>query len=378
MRLLSLTLAALCAALYGAGALYFYAQERSARSSSERAGIAAADLQHPEALLEVASDSLGENDFSERPLSYLRRALEGLPSFYQPAYLLAAYHGNRFEQPERTHRAFLAALRRYPANGRLHFAYAQWLLGSGAAHSDPEAHLRTALRLEPELTAQALAIARRQGIPPERWTALMPGGPDAARELALAFRRAGREAQALNALRAMLPGLSDPSAFRDAASWALEWGQPDVALEVAQRWQQLEDERGRGSDTIGPGLLTARIHLVRGDLQAADAVFRATRERAETILGPSSLPVLELLCALGYEHLSRGRTALAESLFAEAAVLAPAHAPALLGLARTYSQRRQTASAIEQYERLLRLEPGNAEAELELGQLLLEMGSGAR
>jgi tetratricopeptide (TPR) repeat protein len=176
----------------------------------------------------------------------------------------------------------------------------------------------------------------------------------------------------------MLPWLSDPSAFRDAASWALEWGQPDVALEVAQRWQQLEDERGRGSHTIGPGLLTARIHLVRGDLEAADAVFRATRERAEKIAGPSSLPVLELLCALGYEHLSRGRTALAESLFAEAAVLAPAHVPALLGLARTYSHGRQTASAIEQYERLLRLEPGNAEAERELGQLLLEMGSGAR
>jgi len=366
VRALSLCLVGLLTALYSSGAFYLYVQERWARSPSEAATIPLAEVQNPEAILGVAQEALGRDDFSAGPLPYLSRSLAELPSAYQPAYLLAAYHANRFEEPERTGQAFAAAIRRYPANGRLHLAYAEWRLGSGTAEGeDPERHLKTAVRLEPELAGEALATLRRHGIPPARWIELVRGGPAAERELVRTLLQEGHPAEAEAVLLEMLPATTDEGFLQEIAALALERNQPALALKLAQRWEE-------ASDSYQAGLFLAKTYLALREQEAAERAFRSSRERAEKRGGPSGMASLEVLCTMGYEYLRRGQTALGQSLFTEAVLLAPAHVPALLGLARTYAQSGRFAPAAEQYQQVLQLDPQNAEAAGELRQLLVE------
>lgn len=381
MRALSLSLAGLLAALYTSGAVYLYTQERWARSASEAASAPLTHLRHPEAVLGVAREALAADDFSARPLPYVHRSLEELPSFYQPAFLLAAYHANRFEQPTRTRQAFAAALRRYPANGRLHLAYAQWLLSRASAgtgsREDSDRHLEAALRLEPDLAEEALATLRRE-IPPARWIELMPETPAAQRQLARTLLREGHLTEAETVLGKMLPTLTDESFLQEAAAWALQQNHTRLALELAQRWEQVESAKTGPSVSYQAGLFLAKTYQAMGDDEAADRAFRETKERVEKTGGPSSLAALDVMCVMGYEYLGRGQAALAQSLFTEAALLSPAHVPALLGLARTYVRSGRIALAVEQYQRLLQLDPQNAEAEGELRQLLVERWSEAQ
>jgi tetratricopeptide (TPR) repeat protein len=62
----------------------------------------------------------------------------------------------------------------------------------------------------------------------------------------------------------------------------------------------------------------------------------------------------------------------AQSLFGEAATIAPRHVPALLGLARTYRWMGDEEEAIEQYKRVLRIDPKNVDGERALANLILK------
>jgi Tfp pilus assembly protein PilF len=73
---------------------------------------------------------------------------------------------------------------------------------------------------------------------------------------------------------------------------------------------------------------------------------------------------------MGYEYLRLGQTMLARSMFLKARSLAPYHAEAWLGLARTYRREGDRRSATEHYEKALALDGKDAVARRELQELL--------
>jgi tetratricopeptide (TPR) repeat protein len=298
--------------------------------------------------------------------------------------LLAAYHANRLEEPERTRAAFEATLERYPANGRLHLAYAQWLWtspsippgqwGSRAGLRDldvatvAEEHLATAIRLEPDLTGQGLELLRRQQVPPERWVEIFPDQKSVRWELLKGFAEAGRQREAVTLLKETIDDWNDIAHLRQAAFWALEWGDAGFALEAARLWQEAERRPG-GSKTsyYQAGLFLAKAHLELGETDEAFRVFRAALGE----VGASSPVGLDLLCSMANEYYRRGQVVLAQSLFTEATAGSPNHVPSRLGLARTSRRMGNDLEAVEHYQKVLQLEPDNAAAEKELGELLL-------
>ncbi len=76
---------------------------------------------------------------------------------------------------------------------------------------------------------------------------------------------------------------------------------------------------------------------------------------------------------MGGEYLNRGEIVLAESLFAEASALSPSYTPATLGLARISHRSGNNERAIAQYQKVLRVDPNNAEAERELARLVTDL-----
>lgn len=381
MRIIVLGVSTLLTLLYVRGAVYFYQQERWAQTP-ELAVVDPSALHHPEATLGMIHRAFGLNNFSDEVLACVDLSLQQIPSFYQPPFLLATYHASRVEEPERIRRGYEAALRRYGSNGRLHLAYAQWLLtsrrhviGGGAGGSDAvqlaEDHVKTALRFEPELTGAALGLLQNNGVPPERWSRLIPTTLPEQRQLVSALARAGHRTEALERLRNLLEENSEVGLLRDASQWALLWGDPELSLESARRWQeaasnQTLDELGRAA------LQVARVHLRRGETEAAYQAFRDALLEIQRRSSESSAAAMELLCGVAYEYLQGGHGVIAESLFGEAATLSPSYVPASLGLARTYRQSGDKAAAIEVYQKVLQLDPENTEAEKELAPLIME------
>jgi Tfp pilus assembly protein PilF len=375
----------LVAALYISGAFYFYSEDRSAWPPGEGGAALEEGVRHPDALLGGARNAMDSNDFSPHVRDMVLRSLGELPSFYQPPFLLAAYYANRLEEPEQTHQAFEDAVKRFPTNGRLHLAYARWLF---KARSIPptgpsgmswvqelrperlaERHMARAIELEPNLARQGLDILRRQRVPPERWAALLPEEDAVQLQLLTALFNEGYREQALGLLRGILTEATDPDILSQASNWALRWGEPSLALEAAERWLEWEQShRGVLSRVHEAGLALARAYLELGENDAAYEAFRDVLNE----VGPSSRAGLELLCSMGTEYLNKRQVVSAQSLFAEAAALAPRYVPARLGLARTYRWMGEDEEAIEEYKRVLRIEPNNAEAERELARLLLK------
>lgn len=375
----------LVAVLYISGAFYFYTEDRSAWPPVESGAAPAHRVRHPEALLGSARDAMGLNDFSPPVRDIVLRSIGELPSFYQPPFLLAAYYANRLEEPEKTHRAFEAAVARFPTNGRLHLAYSRWLFKASSIPPTgtdglswmqelrperlAERHMAKAIALEPNLARQGLDTLRRQRVPPERWAALLPDEETIRMQLLTALFNEGYREEALGLLRGMLTEVTGPDILSQASSWALRWGEPSLALEAAQRWLEWERTEGATLSRIHEaGLAVARAHLELGE---TDAAYEAFRDALDEV-GPSSRAGLELLCSMGSEYLNKRQVVSALSLFGEAATLAPRHVPSLLGLARTYRWMGDEEQAIEEYKRVLRIEPDNAEAERELARLLLK------
>ena len=390
MRTLFAGVCLVLAICYGAGAVFFYSQEHSARNP---AGLTAADLpaiHHPEATLGFVRLKLQRNLASEDLSSALQRLLLQAPSFYQPPLLLALYHADRMDEPDIVKRGFETALYRFPANGRLHATYAEWLLsvrsdlaawsalGESGAPTDPlplaETHIRTALELEPSLTWAVLTAVSRHSVPADRWSALAPSDQQAQRHLLSVLFGGGHDAQALALLREMLTKPQDIAFLRQATGWALQRGEPELALQAATKWEAAEEE-DTNPNTFEWALYVSRAHLALDNPDAAYRSFRDTLKRIESSSGTSSHVGLELLCDMAYEYLGHGEAVLAESLFMEATTLAPNYAPASLGLARVFRRAGDEAAAIEQYQRVLRAEPNHAEAERELQQILVSLSS---
>lgn len=383
MRLALLVPFVASAALYGFGAVYFWEQERLAQSLVEARETPLEALHHPEATLALVRESFDANDYSPNVQLLIERSVRQLPAFYQSPLHIAVYHANRFEEPGRTLRAFEAAVRRYPSNGRLRLDHARWLLMApsllppiedtnpqGRARDlsrEGEMELGLALWLEPELTRAGLETLRRRKVPAERWLQIVPDTVEARRQLVAALAESGERNGALALLRELVPRYVDARHFRQAAAWALSWGDPELALEAVERWQKLGPAaRAFGIEPHEAGLLAARAYLATGDAEAGYETFRATLELVE----PSSRWGLKLLCAMGEEYLRRQQVVLAESIFSEAATYAPAFPDAVLGLARTYDRTGRIDEAVERYDELLRIDPDHAVGWRELGSLL--------
>jgi tetratricopeptide (TPR) repeat protein len=313
------------------------------------------------------------NNFSGAVLPYIHQAIEAAPASFQPPFLLAAFYANRLEEPETVRRAFEVSIARAPTNGRLHLEYAAWLYAAVPERAQTaENHLKTALQLEPELSPRGIRLLSERGVPPERWPELVPDAVKAGPIMLRALIGSHREPEALPLLRKLVtqPGAED--LYPQAARWARDLGDFELALEIGRRWQELETQGERTRQRpFDAGLFLAAVELQMGQSDAAYNRFRLTLKEVEKDFGAGSVPALDLICSMAYEYAGRGQILLAQSLFTEAAALGPRYAPATLGLARMAQRSGDTRGAIAHYERVLALDPGNEQAKRELQPLLL-------
>lgn len=379
MRVVLLGFLIAAGAVYGSGALYFFRHERTSQSLDAARSLPASEIEHPEATLALIRDGMEQRDYSPRVGELVARAEAQVPSFYQPHAYRATYHTARLEAPGRTREAFEAALLRFPANGRLHLDYARWLLmapsvlpGVAGTRDEAERHLHVALELEPRLTPDALATLERYGVPPEHWTDIVPDTLDARRSMVSELARAGHREAALQHLRPLLARTKEAGYQRQAAYWALSWGDPELALEAVHAWRANSEGSAWRIEPHEAGLVEARARLRLGEMDAAFDVFRSTLND----VGPSSSAGLKLLCGMGEEYLRLGRIVLAESVFAEAAGYSPSYPPALLGLARVHRRQGDPMRAIAYYQKALQLDPENAAVKDELLNVMTAAGAG--
>lgn len=383
-RLVAVLLAAL-AVLYGGIAFHLFVQESWV--DEPPAALDPDEVSNPEVALGVAQSRFEANRFREEELALVERAMRQAPSFYQPSFLLATFYASRLERPEMVRAAFEAALDRYPANGRLQLSYGTWLLESRASLDgwrsasepgalrdplpDAEAHLRTAMELEPELAWPALRALSRNRVPPSRWGALVPDHPLARTHLLDALFQAGEIDSVWESLGEDLLSSRDPNVLRRIVRWGLQGERPEIALRAAESWKKLvEESRGDGPDLLEPVLWVSRAHLALDQEDAAYDALATTLEKVESKFGETSRTSLELLCAMGEEYLRRGHVITAEALFQQAVSRRSSYVPALLGLARSLRLRGDDLEAAKRYEEVLRLEPDNAFARQELASLL--------
>ena len=333
---------------------------------------------HPEANLRHLRTSFAKGEYSNELEPYLDRALEQAPSFYQSPFLLAAFYANRLEQPERIEQSFEAAIHRFPANGRLHLTFAEWLLtprmtGPYRAFRETECdrvasresraleHIATATRLEPELDGRTLELLARFRIPFEAWDDLIPREHRKTSLVLQVVDNTVRDAAKRRALlERFLSEASDVAALRSIESYADAWGEPEIALEAARRWHALALERGPTRDVTFATLRLATHYLERGESDRTYELVRTTLmllERQEL-----SEPRADLLTEVAGLYSRHQRFAMAESLFMEAATLTPYRTSVYLGLARNYRAAGELHAARRELDRVLELDPSNESA----------------
>ena len=329
--------------------------------SNEASAQAISDLHHPEATLRVVRQELSSPTPSNNQLARLHRLLRQVPSFpftnarYSLPITTRAVSRIR---PLSINPSSSPSIAFPPMGGftsRTESGYSRpaptWRLGRRSTKVsleplDPldlaKSYLRTAAQLEPALTDRVLAAAERYQVPPNRWGDLVPGNDLGRNTLLSSLFGSKHDAEAFTLLREMLVTSQDLRFFRQATQWALQRGQARLGLEAALKWQDA----------------------------TAYQSFRSALKQIEKASGVSSRASLELLCSMGNEYLNRGDIVLAESLFAEASTLSPSYAPATLGLAKISRRSGNNEQAIAQYQRVLRVDPNNAEAERELARLV--------
>ncbi len=366
---------------YGRSAFYFYEQDLLGEAPEiVRMGLPSV-IQHPEAVLGVIRNAFNSGDYSDKLLPYLDQALREAPSFYQSTLLPTVYRANRVDNPELIRSGFDASVRRFPANGRLHLTYARWLLASKSSVPEEasesirlaQTHLEKALLLEEDLVQQGLTHIRWSGVPVAEWVSLLPDSLPARRQLLQTLVRSGYRAEAVALLENMLESSTEMELLRSAAGWALRWGDPQLALRAALRWQ--EEERASGKDGIQLARATLQVVKANIALDAPDAAHRIYLETLKEMgeQSRSSRPAkLALMNGMGYEYLRQGQTVLARSAFLKARALAPSHLDSSLGLARAYRRTGDLKSAIEQYRRVLELDRAHVAAKKELETLLVD------
>ena len=388
-KLLAVAVAAI-ALLYGAAAYEIFTQERWAEDLPPT--VAIDSLRQPEAVLALTQTRFASNRYRDEELRLVSKAFQEAPSFFEPPFLLAMFRANRSEAPETVRRAFEVALSRYPANGRLQVTYGTWLLESRTslegwadpetpgARRDPlplaEKHLAEGMKLEPELTWNALRELARYRVSPSRWAALVPDAALARTHLLDALFQAGELDAVWSSLREGTLPADDPNVLQRIVHWGLDGKRPDVALDAALRWKKLvEASRGEGPDLLQPTLWAARAYFALGKEEAAYALLASTLESVEAAYGTSSRVSLQFLCAMGDEYLNRGNTLTAESIFAQAVSTSPTHVPALVGLARSLKRSGDLDGALERYQQALRIDPANDQVRLEMKAVVLQMGA---
>ncbi len=241
-------------------------------------------------------------------------------------------------------------------------------------HQTAETHLKSAFLLEPDLIGDGLKLLNWRNVSAERWVELIPDTWPARRRLLSSLAGSGHRTEALALLEEMLQLPQEKEFLGQAASWAVQWGDPRLALEAGERWQaeELANRRG-GSSLARATLAVARVHMTLGDPAAAYQAFRSALDELVGRSGPSSGASLELLTGMATVYLQAGQIVMAQSLFQKATDLAPYHAPAFLGLARTERRAGNLEAAVDQYREALRLEPEDERVTTELDGLLLEM-----
>ena len=358
----------------------------SANPSSPLSSPSHARSGSPEANLRRLRHAFASEQYTDDLEPYLERALAQAPTFYQPPFLLAAFYANRLEQPEKIEAGFEAALTRFPSNGRLHLTFAEWLLtpratepyrayhaDSGKGDDDARErairHVARATSLEPELTRQALDLLLRFRFPMNAWAGVLPDD-ETTRQLIL--QAADRASISRDTRRQLLKSyMSDAvegATLRAVALFGRKWDEPQIALDASGRWHLLALESG-----VGPELTRATLSLAQECLTNAqpDRAYRVVRTTL-TAMEERGLAQdrAELLVGMGDIYLARGRIAMAQSLFTEAATLFPFHAPAYLGLARTHQRAGDRDNAIRELRRVLELEPENSQARTSLDVML--------
>lgn len=388
-KLLALLVTAF-AVVYTAGAVYFFRQERWAREPSSVSADAVHEARHPEAVLGMLQERFARQRFGDDELALVREALHQAPSFYQAPYFLATFHSARLESSTTVRAAFEAALTRYPANGRLHLAYAIWLLESRRSLTgwqdpaeptslrDPlelaETHVSVGMQLEPDLSWKALDVLETYRVPPERWLALTPADPLSRRHLMDVLVNAGHYDAGLELVREAVASSEDGATLERAAILALDANKPELALEAASKWRAaVESERGAGAQTIEAALVMSRAYDAMVEPDASNRVLEDALASVEDRFGSSSRTTLEALCALANEYSNRGQTFAAESFYTQAVSRSPSYVPALVGLARSLSRAGDTERAIARYEDVLRIEPDHAAARRELKAALVKV-----
>ena len=382
MRFVLFGSAMLVGAVYLTAAMDFYRQERAVADSEFEAVDfdVSSRLRHPEAILGSLRRAFESGNYFDGIEPYLRIASFEAPSYYQSPFLLTVYRANRLEEPELVRHGFEASIRRFPANGRLRLTYARWLLAAKPSlegERPPEyirlalTNLEKAVALEEDLVQQGLVHVRWSGAPPEEWMELMPDSVTARRQLLQTLVQSGYRSEAVALLEEMLEVSGEPELFQLSSTWALQWGEPELALQAARGWQESEREGGRtGIQLARATLQVARAYLALGAQDSARRAVREVLEEMETQSRISRPARLELMNGMGYEYLRLGQTVLARSMFLKARSLAPYHADAWLGLARTYRREGDRKSAKEHYEKVLALDRNNVVARRELQGLL--------
>ena len=371
----------LAAALYGMAAFVGYQEENLARSpASTLVKAGAPPPRHPEANLRRIRESFADGEYTDALLPYLERAAVEAPASYQAPFLLAAFYANRLENPERVRLGFEYALERFPANGRLHLTYAQWLLTPRptapyrryrrAPDEDFDARRRAleqiarATELEPDLTARALRLLQRFDVPPETWRSVLPKSELTMRLILDALsRRPHATALRRAMLERILSQTQDRATLQRLRHYAREWDETALALEAAERWYRL-DRESPSADLVQAALGLAEIHLEQNRLDDAYRLLRETLTELEN-RGLSQEGV-RLLVAMGDLYSTKGRLTMAQSLYAEALTLSPYDDRARLGLARVYRRSGNDEAAVRELESILELLPGHEAARAEL------------
>jgi tetratricopeptide (TPR) repeat protein len=296
---------------------------------------------------------------------------------------MASFYANRLEQPGLTRKSFEAALARFPSNGRLHLAYAEWLLLPRAtapyrsfrneARVDSRSlaldHIESATTLEPDLTQHAMNLMLRFQVPFPEWADRLPPSEETHALLLHLMDRANGN---LDIRRGLLAEFLESATTRELLRWVAhfgeKWGEPELSLRAAARWREKAIESGASDELVRSTVALARLELTSGN---SDSAYRVLRETLSTI-EERDLPTesaLELLCLIGDEYQRRRQHAMAQGLYSEAVAMSTYHAPAYIGLARNYRALGDLENARREIEEVLRFDPSNADAARELEQL---------
>lgn len=188
-----------------------------------------------------------------------------------------------------------------------------------------------------------------------------PAGPAFRFELAEAYRKTGRAAEAVREYEAVLERSPDL-----APAW-VGWGQ---ALVMAGQASRALDRLGAVLPRIGPSAplfnLVGSLRQQSGDDAAAEAAFR------QAMAARPELP--EPYLNLGVTLARQGRLRTAEEAFREALRQAPELSAAHNNLAYLLTAMRRNAEAEHHFEEAIRLEPDYWFAHLSYARLLASTG----